>query len=192
MGFNFSVVGYSTVNDIFAAFSASERDQVIGFFDFVQGILPGSGAVKALQSLDYKSFAASYNGTGQADYYANLMKTAYAAFAAQQPAPPVVTPPVTPPTPPEEPPVVPQPPAGEEQRMDVVVNNSVVKPGLNLRKLPSTTSEILGVLPIGSKMRVLDDPAEARARIGKAGQWIQVKDEKGRRGYVGAAYVKEV
>ncbi len=192
MGFNFSVVGYSTVNDMFAAFSASERDQVIGFFDFVQGILPGGGAVKALQALDYKSFAASYNGTGQADYYANLMKTAYAAFTAQQPAPPVVTPPVTPPISPEEPPVVPQPPADGEQRMDVVVNNSVVKPGLNLRKLPSTTSEILGVLPIGSKMRVLDDPTEARARIGKAGQWIQVKDEKGRRGYVGAAYVKEV
>jgi hypothetical protein len=217
MGFNYAVIGYSTANDMFAAFSSSEREQVIGFFDFVEGILPAGGAVKALQKLDYRSFATSYNGSGQADYYANLMKTAYAAFTAIKPAqpstpstPPVVTPPPVQPAPPPAVPPAPVPPApvppspvpvepvptppdspDDEQRMDVVVNTNVARPGLNLRKLPSTSSEILGVLPIGSKMRVLDDPTEARARIGKAGQWIQVKDEKGRRGFVGAAYVKE-
>jgi len=166
------------VQDMYAAFSASARDQVIGFFDFVQGVLPGGGAVKALQALDYKSFATSYNGSGQADYYGNLMKTAFDAFTALQSPPPVTVPPVT--TPPDS------------QPMFVAVNNSVAKPGLNLRKQPSTSSEILGVLPIGSKMRVLDDPTMARSVIGKAGQWILVKDEKGRRGYVGATYVKEV
>lgn len=241
MGFNYSIIGYSTVHDMFTAFSTSERDQVIGFFDFIQGVLPGGGAIQALQKLDYKGFATSYNGSGQADYYANLMKTANDAFTALKPAqpsaPPVVTPPpavqpppvvppeasqppvppvVTPPPVVEPPPVVPpvvappappsttppavtpppaQPPApvppDDEQRMDVIVNTNVSKPGLNLRQEPSTSSTILGVLPIGSKMRVLDDPTLARARIGKAGQWIEVKDEKGRRGFVGAAYVKE-
>ena len=76
--------------------------------------------------------------------------------------------------------------------MEVVVNTNVVRPGLNLRQLPSTSSEILGVEAIGTHLRVLDNPDEARARIGKVGQWILVKDQKGRRGYVGAAYVVEV
>jgi len=75
--------------------------------------------------------------------------------------------------------------------MEVIVSNHVSKPGLNIRKLPSTTSEIMGVEPVGSRLRVLDDPVKTRARIGKAGQWILVRDDKGRRGYVGAAYVVE-
>ena len=182
MGFNYAVVGYSTVKDMFADFSASERAQVAGFFDFLVGVLPDGGAIKALQTQNYKSFASTYNGTGQADYYGNLVKTAFDAFTALQSTPPVPQPPI------------PQPPVQnppDSQTMYVVVNNSVAKPGLNLRKQPSTASEILGVLPIGSKMKVLDNPTDARSRIGKAGQWIQVKDEKGRRGYVGATYVKE-
>jgi hypothetical protein len=103
-----------------------------------------------------------------------------------------VTPP-TPPTPPVDPPVTPPtvPDVPGEQVMYVVVNNNVSKLGLNLRKLPNSTSAILGVEPIGTKMRVLDNPDEARQRIGLAGQWILVKDDKGRRGYVGAAYVAE-
>ena len=76
--------------------------------------------------------------------------------------------------------------------MEVVVGSNVVRPGLNLRQLPSTTSSILGVEAIGTRLRVLDNPDEARARLGKADQWILVKDQKGRRGYVGAAYVIEV
>lgn len=212
MGFNSSVIGYSSADDMFAAFSTSERDQIIGFFDFVQGILPGAGAVIALQKLDYKAFATTYNGTGQADYYAGLMKTANDAFTVLKstlkpptPPPPVVTPPTppappvveppTPPVPPDPPPphVEPpdEPPSAEEPHMEVVVNSNVVRPGLNLRQLPSTSSEILGVEAIGTRLRVLDNPDEARARIGKVGQWILVKDQKGRRGYVGAAYVVE-
>ncbi len=192
MGFNYSVTGYKTVNDMFAAFSSSERNQIVGFFDFIDGILPSGGAIKALQSLNYKGFATSYNGSGQADYYANLMKTAYAAFTGLRPAEtiPPVTPPVVTPPPITPPPVVPDP-SDEEESMTVMVNTNVAKPGLNLRKMASTSSQILAVLPIGSKMRVIGDPDEARARLGKSGQWIEVKDEKGRRGFVGSAYVKE-
>jgi hypothetical protein len=216
MGFNYSVIGYASADDMFAAFSTSARDQIVGFFDFVAGILPGGGAVKALQKLDYEAFAISYNGSGQADYYAGLMKAANDAFIALKspptppaPPPPVITPPPpqpptppTPPTPPppvtplpptppvEPPPPVPAPP-DEKLRMEVIVSNNVAKPGLNIRKQPSTASEILGVEPVGSRLRVLDDPTETRARLGKSGQWILVKDDKGRRGYVGAAYVIE-
>ena len=234
MGFNSSIIGYSSADDMFAAFSTSERDQIIGFFDFIVGVLPGAGAVLALQKLDYKAFATTYNGTGQADYYAGLVKTANDAFTILKstlkppaPPPPVVPPPTPPPPPPvvvpppvvqppaspppvvsppvvtpppvvdppmppphPEPPV--EPPSSEEKHMEVVVNTNVIRPGLNLRQQPSTTSEILGVEAVGTQLRVLDNPDEARAKIGKVGQWILVKDQKGRRGYVGAAYVVEV
>ena len=193
MGFNYSTIGYSTVNDMYAAFTGSERDQVIGFFDFVQGVLPESGAVKALQALDYKAFATSYNGSGQADYYANLMKTANDAFTALQP---VSIPPVVVPAPPQIPSTPPTPPVtsgttDDQGRISVIVNTNVVKPGLNLRKLPSFSAEILGVEPIGSKLLVLDDANQALPRIGKGGEWLLVKDDKGRRGYVAAVYVKQ-
>ena len=235
MGFNAGVIGYASADDMFVAFSSSERDQIIGFFDFIVGVLPNGGAVTSLQKLDYKAFATTYNGSGQADYYAGLMKTATDSFtilkSTMKPTtpvvttppvvtppvdvtpptppttppppitpppvttPPVTTPPSTPPVPPDPPPPYVEPPAEEpvveEPHMEVVVNTNVVRPGLNLRQLPSTTSEILGVEPVGTKLRVLDDPDEARARIGKVGQWILVKDQKGRRGYVGAAYVVE-
>jgi hypothetical protein len=174
MGFNYAVVGYSSVDELFSAFSASERDQVVGFFDFVAGILPGNGAVSALQKLAYKVFAASYNGSGQADYYAGLMKGASDAFTALKSA--------QPPTPPVD---------DQTPHMDVIVGANVARPGLNLRKLPSTASNVLAVELIGARLRVLDDPAEARARIGNASLWILVKDDAGRRGYVNAAYVVE-
>ena len=72
----------------------------------------------------------------------------------------------------------------------MIVANNVAKPGLNLRKQPSLSSEILGVEAIGSKLVVLDDPAQAAPRIGKGGEWLLVKDDKGRRGYVSAVYVQ--
>jgi len=104
MGFNYAVIGYSSADDMFAAFSTSERDQVVGLFDFVAGILPGGGAVKALQALDYQAFATAYNGTGQADYYAGLIKTAKDAFNALKPISPPEPEAPTPPPPPPPPP----------------------------------------------------------------------------------------
>ncbi len=88
MGFNYSVVGYSTVNGMYNAFSASARDQVIGFFDFVQGVASNGAAIKALQSGDYQQFATYYNGSGQAATYAGLIKNALDAFNALQNAQP--------------------------------------------------------------------------------------------------------
>ena len=171
MGFNYGVVGYSSVDDMFAAFSASEHDQVIGFFDFVVGILPGGGAVSALQKLDYRTFAVSYNGSGQADYYAGLMKSANDAFTALKSAPP--TPPVN------------------NQAMNVIVGANAARPGVSLFQSPDAASPVLSVELIGASLRVLDDPAQARARIGGFGLWIWVQDGGGRRGYVNAAYVVE-
>jgi hypothetical protein len=80
MGFNFAICGYESVQEMFAAFAASERSQIIGFFDFVQGPNTNSRRVISLQSQDFETFAALYNGPGQAAKYGNLIRTTFDAF----------------------------------------------------------------------------------------------------------------
>jgi hypothetical protein len=46
------------------------------------------------------------------------------------------------------------------------------------------------VLAAGTRLTVLEPAGKARAKVGKANQWIQVREPGGQRGYVGAAYVK--
>ncbi len=74
MGFNHKTVGYATVQQMFDDFSTSERHQIIGFFSFVKA---NPKRLTALQGLDFKSFAESYNGPGQATRYGNLIRNLY-------------------------------------------------------------------------------------------------------------------
>ena len=76
MGFNYSGIGYESVQQMFDAFSAGESPQILGFFDFVQGGNPNSRAVRALQSEDLLTFAAIYNGSGRAEEYKRRMEKA--------------------------------------------------------------------------------------------------------------------
>ena len=46
------------------------------------------------------------------------------------------------------------------------------------------------ILKAGTMLSVLDPAAKAKAKIGQANQWIQVREPGGKRGYVGAAYVR--
>jgi predicted flap endonuclease-1-like 5' DNA nuclease len=78
MGFNYAAVGYTTVQQMFDAFTASERHQVVGFFNFVRS--RGEEAVQTLQRLDFEGFAAFYNGPGQATAYGNLIRQTYEAY----------------------------------------------------------------------------------------------------------------
>jgi hypothetical protein len=80
MGFNFSIIGYESVQQMFDAFAASERAQIVGFFDFVQGPAPNSRRILALQQQDFNTFASLYNGPGQAAKYGGLIKTTFDAF----------------------------------------------------------------------------------------------------------------
>jgi len=80
MGFNYATCGYESVHEMFAAFAASERNQIIGFFDFVQGPGNTSRTIVALQQQDFNAFAARYNGPGQAAKYGGLIRTTYDAF----------------------------------------------------------------------------------------------------------------
>ncbi|MDX9991859.1 MAG: N-acetylmuramidase domain-containing protein [Anaerolineales bacterium] len=191
MGFNFGLIGFASVQDMFNAFSASEREQIVGFFDFIQYVSPS--AVKALQARDFKTFATYYNGSGQAVMYGNLIKTSYDAFNQLQGAAVIPAPcepdPETPPPPEMEP--APEPPAPpEREKIFVIVSNAVGGAGLRMRKQPNQSASILNILPAGSSLRVLDEPEVARPKIGKTGDWLWVRDRKNREGYVAAWYVE--
>ena len=80
MGFNYPTLGYDTVQQMFDAFSVSERDQIIGFFNFIRGRTSESRRIAALQALDFVTFARLYNGPGQAVQYGVAIRTAYDTF----------------------------------------------------------------------------------------------------------------
>ena len=80
MGFNHIALGFESVQQMFDSFSASERNQLIGFFDFVQGPAATSRQMLALQQEDFDTFASVYNGPGQAAKYGGLIRGTVAAF----------------------------------------------------------------------------------------------------------------
>jgi hypothetical protein len=197
MGFNYSTIGYASVQDMFNAFARSDRDQVFGFFDFIQGVLPAAGAVKVLQAKKFTQFAAIYNGSGQASYYGSLITNGYNAFKIlyaslpAQPASPTTPPPATTTIPPD---TSSQPPASSDSGspMMLIVLNTVGVAGTGLRAKPSYSAQVLATEPAGTVLRVTEDnQAEVRARIGKKNEWIQVRDSQGRRGYIMAPFVAE-
>lgn len=80
MGFNYAALGYESVQEMFEAFSASERNQILGFFDFIKGSLANSRPIQALQQQDFNTFAAFYNGPGQAALYGGLIESRIQLF----------------------------------------------------------------------------------------------------------------
>ena len=71
MGFNYSMIGYSSAQAMFRAFQASAADQIGGFFRFVEA----RRLVEAVRTGDLHAFAVGYNGPGQADTYADILRT---------------------------------------------------------------------------------------------------------------------
>jgi hypothetical protein len=86
VGFNHAALGYESVHQMFDAFSADERNQIVGFFDFVQGPSRDSRRVLALQAGDFTTFASMYNGPGQAAKYGSLMQGLFDTFQRLKPA----------------------------------------------------------------------------------------------------------
>jgi len=63
MGFNSSIIGYKTVQDMFEKFNSDIRFHLFGLFDFLDKRM-----IKALQERDFEEFAGYYNGPGQAQW----------------------------------------------------------------------------------------------------------------------------
>ncbi|GAB4487831.1 MAG: hypothetical protein Fur0016_05420 [Anaerolineales bacterium] len=202
MGFNSLVIGYASVQDMFTAFARSDRDQVLGFFDFINNILPNGGAVGHLRRKDFTAFATIYNGSGQANYYGNLMKNGYEAFNQLYSALPPVTPPQPEPLPQPEPtpqpepaPAPPQPietppapPEQEKPKIYVTVSRSLAPGGVRMRKIPSLAGALVSIEPAGASLRLVKP--EERAKIGQQKAWLQVRNRKNQEGHVAAWLVE--
>jgi uncharacterized protein YraI len=80
MGFNYSTLGRTSVQEMFDDFSRDEGAQIRGFFDFVRAGSSDSPRVRALRQQDFLTFAQLYNGTGQAGEYEGLMRGVFDAF----------------------------------------------------------------------------------------------------------------
>ena len=135
-------------------------------------------------------------------YLENVPETVPAPVPEPVPVPveePPVTVPEVPstPSPPPVPPVpeVPstptEPPRDEEKddKLTVLVSSAVGSSGLRLRKTASKGGALIAILKAGTRLTVLEPAKKARAKIGKANQWLHVRAPKNQRGYVSAEYV---
>lgn len=78
MGFNYSLLGFSSVQEMFDTFIKGDREQILAFFRFVKG--KDNRRIEALRQKDYVTFAKYYNGTGQAQKYGGLIQDVYDTF----------------------------------------------------------------------------------------------------------------
>lgn len=115
------------------------------------------------------------------------------AVEAGQPSTPPPEPPPqpVPVSPPQPAPVPPAEPAAAAEVGPLIgsVRLSVGTSGLRVRTQPSLAGGYVTIIKAGRQMTLLDPPAEARAKVGRAGQWLYIRTTDGREGYVQAQYV---
>lgn len=78
-GFNFSNAGCDTLEEFIEASVDSEASQLDLFISFVVN----TGCDQYLINKDWSSFALHYNGVGQVEYYAGILKSNYQKAVAQ-------------------------------------------------------------------------------------------------------------
>jgi N-acetylmuramidase len=94
LGSNFAACGYSSIQAMFDSFSADPRNQLICFFNFVAH---DPVKITAMQQKDYATFATRYNGSGQVELYAGLIRDYVDAFNSLIVQPATETPTTPPP-----------------------------------------------------------------------------------------------
>ena len=72
----------------------------------------------------------------------------------------------------------------------VRVQPTLDPPGLRLRAQATTASDTLAMEEPGALLNVLETESTARPKIGIYGQWLHVRDQSSREGYVAAWYVE--
>jgi hypothetical protein len=120
--------------------------------------------------------------------------TAPESEAPAAPPAPAPTTPSPPPAQPEPsssiPPAAPPAEPPQEEKLFLTVSKSVGSGGLRLRQAPSLGGALITVLKAGTRLTVIEPVDKARAKIGRAHQWIHVREPLGRRGYVSAEFVQ--
>lgn len=86
LGSNHADAGFESVDEMFDAFSSSEKRQIVAFFDFLQGADTHPPKVVALQRLDFIRFAELYNGPGNAAEYGARLSGTFEAFQRLRPS----------------------------------------------------------------------------------------------------------
>jgi Bacterial SH3 domain len=104
---------------------------------------------------------------------------AHAAAAAPQPVATVAS----------KPTALPAAPAASGELI-LLVSQSVGQGGLRLRDAPSENGIVVSILPAGTQLTSLEPAGLALPKSGQAEQWLNVRDENGRLGYVAAGYVE--
>ena len=79
MGFNFAALGYASPKAMFDAFQAGEETQIRGLFRFIES----KRLITSLRQGDYVAFARGYNGPGQAEFYAGIIREYIDLFARE-------------------------------------------------------------------------------------------------------------
>lgn len=174
LGSNFGILGFASVQDMFNAFVANERNQIAAFFDFLQG--NGPRATNALQTRDFRTIASIYNGAGNADYYGKLIGNFYNTFIALRGIqPPVSSTPTD------------TPAGGSYARVKAEATL-----GLNLRLSIDTSSmaNVVAIIPAGTQLLILD--ADGASKVGTNNQWIRVREPGGKEGFVAGWYLEKV
>ena len=98
--------------------------------------------------------------------------------------------PATPPPSPAPAPSTPAPSAPEPEKLFLKVSSSVGTSGLRMRKYPSLGGTLVLTLKAGTKLTALEPVDKVKGKVGKANQWIYVREPNGKRGYVAAQYVQ--
>ena len=91
---------------------------------------------------------------------------------------------------PSTPPAQPPEPDPGFKKLEVLVSRSVGTGGLRLRKFPSMGGALVAIEKAGARLVVLEKADKAAKKVGKEGEWLEVRDPDGRRGYVMAQYVQ--
>lgn len=210
MGFNFKRLGYESVQHMFDAFARSAHAQLLGMFDFVKGTEASSPAIRALQSKDYLTFASIYNGPANAETYRGIMqghadtytrlitKAVTAPLPAEEqrgpvdaPVQPVPAPPAPTPSPAPEPSPAPAPPIVQPApppATDVVTLIATVD-GMNVRREPVVGNNVIENLRKNEPVTLLEPLEIALQKIGqgeKGQQWLKIRTDENREGYVAA------
>ncbi len=86
-------------------------------------------------------------------------------------------------------PATPTTTTNKNDKLIVTVSSAVGTSGLRLRKTASQGGALVAVLQAGTPLTVLEPAQKAKAKIGKANQWLYVRGPNNQRGYVGAQYV---
>lgn len=87
-------------------------------------------------------------------------------------------------------PSTPVPSVPEPKKLILKVSSAVGTSGLRMRKYPSLGGALVMTIKAGTKLTALEPADKTKAKIGKASQWIYVREPNGKRGYVSGQYIQ--